>query len=135
MTNISFYLFEKSDERQVQSACRLCRKILKKSPKIWWYCPDPKLQTLLDDALWTFDATSFISHGIDDTQGQVCISATLPTQGNWIVFNFDTTAITPQSHFSHIIEIIENNEDAKQIGREKFKFYRKLALSPRTFKL
>ncbi|MEG2569742.1 MAG: DNA polymerase III subunit chi, partial [Acinetobacter sp.] len=26
MAKISFYLFEKSPERQVESACRLCRK-------------------------------------------------------------------------------------------------------------
>ena len=33
------------------------------------------------------------------------------------------------------IEIIENNETAKQIGREKFKMYRRLGIEARTFKL
>ncbi|MEG2637502.1 MAG: DNA polymerase III subunit chi, partial [Acinetobacter sp.] len=36
---------------------------------------------------------------------------------------------------SHIIEIIENNESAKQQGREKFKQYRRLGVEARTFKL
>ncbi len=27
MAKVSFYLFEKSPERQVESTCRLCRKI------------------------------------------------------------------------------------------------------------
>ena len=34
-----------------------------------------------------------------------------------------------------IFEIIENTESAKQIGREKFKLYRRLGVEPRTFKL
>ena len=34
-----------------------------------------------------------------------------------------------------VIEIVENNETAKQIGREKFKMYRRLGIEPRTFKL
>ena len=55
MAQISFYLFENSTERQVESACRLCRKILNQHPHIWWYCVDPELQTELDEQLWTFD--------------------------------------------------------------------------------
>ncbi|MGH1400432.1 MAG: DNA polymerase III subunit chi, partial [Acinetobacter tandoii] len=37
--------------------------------------------------------------------------------------------------FSQIIEIIENNDSAKQLGREKFKQYRRLGIEPQTFKL
>ncbi|MDB0325247.1 DNA polymerase III subunit chi, partial [Acinetobacter baumannii] len=52
------------EERQVDSACRLCRKILLKHSKIWWYCPDVQLQQTLDEKLWSFDPTSFIAHGV-----------------------------------------------------------------------
>ena len=90
MANISFYLFEQSPERQVESACRLCR---------------------------------------------ICISAQLPEQSDWIVFNFNDQALEQFEKFSHIIEIIENNESAKQQGREKFKQYRRLGVEARTFKL
>lgn len=135
MTQVSFYLFEKSTEPQAHSACRLARKILKQAAKLWWYCPDAALQTVLDDTLWGFDDTSFIPHGIHDADGQVCISAALPTEGAWIVFNFSSTAISIQDTFQHIIEIIENKEQTKIIGREKFKHYRQLGISPRTFKL
>lgn len=135
MTNVSFYLFEQSDERQVQSACRLCRKILKQATKIWWYCPNLAQQKQLDELLWTFDPTSFIPHGIHDTQGQVCISEHYPTSGEWIIFNFSDKTLEIKDTFQHIIEIVENNEDAKIIGRKKFKQYRQLNLQPRTFKL
>ncbi|MGB5887487.1 MAG: DNA polymerase III subunit chi [Acinetobacter venetianus] len=132
---ISFYLFENSTERQVESACRLCRKILNKHPQIWWHCTDSELQTELDEKLWTFDQLSYIPHGIDTPNSAVCISAELPPSKDWIVFNFNNHALELTQDFRHIIEIIENNETAKQIGREKFKLYRRLGIEPRTFKL
>lgn len=135
MAKVSFYLFEKSNERQVQSTCRLCRKILKQPAQIWLYCDNPDLQQQLDEQLWTFDPGSFIPHGIDQEQATICISSRLPEQSDWIVFNFNNQALEHIYKFSHIIEIIENNESAKQLGREKFKQYRRLGIEPRTFKL
>lgn len=136
MTDISFYLFEHSPERQAYSACRLCRKILNKQPKkIWWFCDDFAQQKQLDALLWSFDPSSFIPHGIHDLQGSICISEHLPEAGQWIIFNFSKQALKPQDTFEHIIEIVENEESTKIVGREKFKHYRKLGLTPRTFKL
>ena len=135
MANISFYLFESSNERQAQTACRLCRKFLKQHIKIWWLCAAPDLQHELDDLLWCFDPNSFIAHGIDDPYAPVCISDQLPEQNDCFIFNFNNDAIEQPSKYHHIIEIIENNEIAKQIGREKFKAYKKMGITPRTFKL
>ncbi|OTG81149.1 DNA polymerase III subunit chi [Acinetobacter sp. ANC 4648] len=135
MAKVSFYLFEKSPERQVDSTCRLCRKILRKSAKIWLYCSDPAFQRQLDEHLWCFDPSSFLAHGIDQVNAPICISADLPSSNEWIVFNFNNQALEQLTQFSHIIEIIENDENAKQIGREKFKTYRRLGIVPQTFKL
>lgn len=135
MAKVSFYLFEKSPERQVDSTCRLCRKLLPQQGKIWLYCPDPVLQQQLDQRLWDFDPSSFIGHGIQQPNAPVCISSELPNSAEWLVFNFNNQALEQTEKFSHIIEIIENNETAKQIGREKFKQYRRLGIQPRTFKL
>ena len=135
MTQVSFYLFENSIERQVEISCRLCRKMLNQHPQICWYCFDSNLQNELDDKLWSFDPSSFIPHGIDQLNSPVCISADLPPSKDWIVFNFNNHALEQTQDFRHIIEIIENNETAKQIGREKFKMYRRLGVEPRTFKL
>ena len=143
MAKISFYLFEKSPERQVESACRLCRKILRNTAKIWLYCPDVEMQQQLDDRLWSFDPVSFLAHGIDQTHAPICISAQLPipttspdsSSSEWIVFNFNNQPLEQVTHFGHIIEIVENNESAKQIGREKYKAYRRMGITPQTFKL
>ena len=135
MAKISFYLFEKSPERQVESTCRLCRKILRNAAKIWLHCPDTETQQQLDERLWSFDPCSFLAHGIDQIDAPICISSKLPESSEWIVFNFNNQALEQFSNFSHIIEIIENNEPAKIIGRKKFKQYRQLSVEPQTFKL
>ena len=135
MAKVSFYLFEKSPERQVESACRLCRKILRQSARIWLFSQDAELRQQLDERLWSFDAAGFIPHGINQQDAPVCIAEHLPEQQDWIVFNFNDQALEQYANFSHIIEIIENNESAKIIGREKFKKYRHLGVEPQTFKL
>ncbi len=135
MAKVSFYLFEKSPERQVESACRLSRKILRQSERVWMLCDDAELRQQLDERLWSFDASSFLPHGIDQPQASICISAQKPKQADWIIFNFNSEALEPDPKFSHIIEIIENNETAKQIGRKKFKQYRSYGLVPNTHKL
>lgn len=135
MTKLNFYLFEQSNERLVHSTSRLCRKILRQAEKIWLYCPDQLLQQQLDDELWCFDANSFLGHGIDQIQAPICISAQLPLDKSWIVFNFDQQAVDPALQFEHIIEIIENNEAAKVIGREKFKTYRQHGIQAQTYRL
>ncbi|WOE30678.1 MULTISPECIES: DNA polymerase III subunit chi [unclassified Acinetobacter] len=136
MTKINFYLFEKSPERQVLATCRLCRKILRQeAQRIWLWCEDSNTQQDLDTQLWSFDPSSFIGHGIDRSQDPVCISATLPEESDWIIINFNKQPLEQFSKFSHIIEIIENHDIAKALGREKFKYYRKLGLQPKTYKL
>lgn len=135
MAKISFYLFEKSPERQVESTCRLCRKILRQPAKIWLHCSDQDTQQELDERLWSFDPSSFLAHGIDQTEAPICISSRLPDSEDWIVFNFNKQPLEQVQQFGHIIEIIENDETAKHIGREKFKAYRRLGISPQTYKL
>lgn len=135
MTKISFYLFEKSPERQVDSTCRLCRKILRNPAKIWIYCLDPETQKELDELLWSFDSQSFLTHGIDDQTASICISSHLPNSPEWLIFNFHNQALEDIKNIGHIIEIVENTEVAKQLGREKYKTYRKFGISPETHKL
>ena len=135
MAKISFNLFYVSPERQVEITCRLCRNILSQPAKFWLYWDDQDTQQQLDERLWSFDPNSFLAHGIDQTEAPICISSRLPDSQEWILFNFNKQPLEQVTQFSHIIEIVENDEIAKQIGREKFKAYRRLGISPQTYKL
>ncbi len=65
----------------------------------------------------------------------MCISAHLPEHESWLIFNFENHALEPQDTFEHIIEIVENQESTKIVGRNKFRQYRDWGIQPRTFKL
>lgn len=134
MTQVSFYLFEKSQERQAQIACRLCRKLWQKN-QMWIYAPEAEQQYAIDDLLWSFDPSSFLAHGIDQTDAPICISAQLPTDPHWMVIDLSDKALDQIDRFAHVIEIVEQTEAMKQQGREKFKQYRRDGIEPRTFKL
>lgn len=121
MAKVSFYLFETSEERQVDSACRLCRKILQKHPKIWWYCPDVQLQQALDERLWDFDPASFIAHGIDQAEAAVCISAKQPLEQGLLVFNFNNHALEQVDHFSHIKKLLKIMKQPSKLVEKNLK--------------
>ena len=134
MTQVSFYLFEKSQERQAQIACRLCRKLWQKN-QMWLFVPEVEQQHALDELLWNFDASSFLAHGIHQPDAPICISGQLPTDAHWMVINLSDAALQQVERFAHVIEIVEQTEAMKQQGREKFKQYRRDGIEPRTFKL
>lgn len=134
MSQVSFYLFEQSHERQAQIACRLCRKLWQKN-RIWLYSPETTQQHELDELLWKFDDNSFLPHGIEHTDAPICISAQLPSSSDWMLINFTSHALSDYQNYLHVIEIVEQDEQMKQIGREKFKAYRHMGIEPRTFKL
>lgn len=132
MSKVSFYLIEKKPLRQADLACRLCQKIYPKH-RIWFYC---KTQTMLEDwdlNLWNFDPSSFLPHAIDDLLQPICLSLQPPNISFDVCFNLSGQVINldqlPNSDI-HIIEIIENNEQDKQIARERFKQYRQLGIEP-----
>ena len=132
MPKISFYLIEKKPLRQADLACRLCQKI---SPKhrIWLYFNN---QAQLDDwdlELWKNDAVSFLPHGVDQLNQPICLSLNPPNMSFDVCFNLTGQALDFQkllNNDTHIIEIIENNEQDKQIARERFKQYRQLGVEP-----
>ena len=132
MPKISFYLIEKTAQRQADIACRLCQKIQHKH-RIWLYFSDEKYCETVDQQLWQFEPTSFIPHGIDQQQAQICLSQQLPNPTFEVCFNLSSEPINltelPHS-ILHLIEIVSDNPQDKQLAREKFKSYREMGIEP-----
>lgn len=137
MHKISFYLIEKKPQRQVDLACRLCQQIYKKH-RIWLYFANPEVCEEVDLQLWQFDQSSFIGHGIDQQDAQICLSLAPPNPIFEVCINLSGKPIniTELPHSAlHLIEIVGNNEQDKQLARESFKFYRKLGIEPTVHKI
>ena len=132
MAKISFYLIEKKPLRQAELACRLCQKIMPKH-RIWLYFQDQQQLEHYDSVLWNYEAANFLPHGIDQHLQPVCLSLHLPNISFDVCFNLSSQALDVQqlpNSDIHIIEIIQNNEQDKQAGRNRFKYYRQLGYEP-----
>lgn len=134
MTQVTFYLIQ-NEQQQADLACRLCRKIALSEhiPLLVKFSQQSQMMQF-DAQLWQFEPASFVPHDIDDTHSPICLSLQVPAQYNGCCINLGDDAVS-LAGFSRIIEIIENNEAAKQLGRERFKTYRDLGIEPNTFKV
>ena len=134
MTQVSFYLIQ-NEQRLADLACRLCRKTLQKDPQpVLLLCASRQQLEQLDALLWQFDPVSFIPHDIDDPASPICLSCTVPEQFQGICINLSNQPLQAPG-MQRIMEIVENNEQAKADGRQRFKAYRSMGLEPDTFKV
>lgn len=134
MADVGFYLIQ-SQIRQVDLACRICRKSMQaaQQPLLVKFDEVEALQQF-DAWLWQFDASSFVAHDIDNLHSPICLSLTLPEQFKGDCLNMGHGIIDPQ-RFARVLEIVENTASAKAAGRERFKAYRALGIEPVTYQV
>lgn len=134
MAQVSFYILQ-TQQRQADFACRVCRKVatVEHIPLLVLFDHATALHAF-DNALWQFDASSFVPHDVDDTLSPICLSQHIPNTFKGICLNLSAQQLDPL-RFERVLEIIENNEDAKTIGRQKFKHYREHGAQPTIFNI
>ncbi len=133
MADVVFYVLQSTEQSVAGLACRLCHRIsiVAKQP-LFVRFSQPEQMAAFDHLLWSSAADSFIPHAIDDAQVAVCLGILQPPAGfigcclNLADDAADATA------FDRVIEIIGADEATKQLGRQRFKHYRQLGISPQT---
>jgi DNA polymerase-3 subunit chi len=124
--NITFYILEDVDLLRAQSyLCNKIETIYARDKNIYIHTSSLDEAKLLDDALWTYRADSFIPHHIR----AVDESTSSPIE---IGFN-----PMPDNHsqFSDIIEIVAPDATKQAEARERYKQYRQKGFSITTHKL
>lgn len=131
MADVNFYVI-KTQMTQAELACRICRKSFNigQLPVLVKFEQQAALEQF-DHLLWQFDPLSFIPHDIDDSNSPICLSMQIPEPFQGICLNMGHHALEIQ-RFSRIIEIIENNDQARETGRLRFKAYRDQGIQPVT---
>lgn len=133
MTDVVFYVLQSTEQSVASLACRLCKRvaIVAKQPLFVRFSRRDELERF-DALLWSFAADSFIPHAIDDLHSPVCLGVLQPPTGfEGCCLNLADDAADATA-FDRIIEIIGPDESAKQLGRQRFKHYRHMGLSPQT---
>ncbi len=142
MPAIDFYILSTTSEQdRYQFVCKLAEKIFRQKQKAFFLTPSIEDSENLDDLLWSFRPTSFIPHQIiqNNTHSlfdQLLISnQDIPDNWSGILVNL-TQQLTPNiEKLTRIIEIINNNEVCLTKGRQRYRHYKKMNLSPDTHKI
>lgn len=130
MTRVDFYIIEDSREQARQRlACRLAEKAYALDHTIYIHTDDRREAEQLDQLLWTFRDGSFIPHCLQDDK--VADQATIvighdgePEEHNQVLINLGNEVPAFFSRFERVAEVIAGDEQARQAGRARFKFYR-----------
>lgn len=143
MPNVSFYILSDQSTRTVdQLVCQLCVKAAGQS-HVHLLLPADKLQHM-DELLWSFDATTFLPHGIDtaashdtgaksdDKRGMVNLTAQRDGMLDGMIINQQDDAILAP-HAQRIIEIIAADEASKVSGRTRYQAYKDAGYTLETF--
>lgn len=142
MPDISFYVLatESNQERHL-FACKLIEKVYRSGAYAYVLTDSPTQSQLIDDLLWTFRAGSFVPHqvytgenpGIDNV---VLIGSSNPPV-NWqkTVINLSSQCPQDFKQTERILEILDNSEETKSWGRQRYRAYQQAGIEIATHKL
>lgn len=130
MTTIVFYILgENAKSDRYSFACRLVEKIWSQGRRIYLHTNSSQDSKNLDRLLWTFRQNSFIPHGIlgeaDLKLNSVLIGNGLDAGDEHdVLINLATEVPDFFNRFERVAEAIENSQEEKRLGRNRYRFYR-----------
>ncbi|MCK9606956.1 MAG: DNA polymerase III subunit chi [Methylomonas sp.] len=138
---VVFYVLASSSQHQRQDfACKLIDKIYRGGQFCYVLTEHEEQANEIDKLLWTFRPGSFVPHQLYGNQ-LPAYQNTILIGGNAIPENWQKIIINLSSHFpptiaptERIVEILDNSEESKQAGRQRYKHYLEAGLEIITHK-
>ena len=126
MTTIDFYF---NAEDRLQVACRIAGKAASQKKRLLIYAPGGDVAQRIDRMLWTWPAIGFIPHCLADDalapETPVLISEEAVADSTCeVLLNLSPDCPPHFERFDRLLEIVSQEEDDRQAGRARFKFYR-----------
>lgn len=139
---VDFYVLETaSAAARLRLACRIAEKAYLASQSVLiWHTERRELDTV-DQLLWTFADVSFVPHewleGAAAAQTPVLLGTTPPAAAVDVLINLDPSASLPPflERIGRVAEVIDGEHSRRDAGRERFKAYRQMGISPDTHNL
>ena len=137
MADISFYILPtQSQQERYLFTCKLIEKAYRSGCFCYVLTDTAAQSQRIDDLLWTFRAGSFIPHqvytGDVPLVAQVLIGS-LPPPIEW-----QKTVLNLSSHCTEatrVLEILDNSEETKSVGRERYRTYKQIGHTLTTHKM
>ena len=130
MTRVDFYLLENEPAGgRNRAVCQVVHKAFRLGHRIYVLTETAQQATELDRLLWTFNAGSFIPHGLFPESASeplpVLIGADQPPEAfNDVLISLTSKVPECIDRFQRVAEIVDNDDMEKQRARERFRFYR-----------
>lgn len=133
MTQIDFYVLGSSgNDARLLLACRIAEKARQQDDQVFINCASNDEARKLDELLWTFSQSSFIPHRItgandrDDGPEPVLIGhGAAPNLETWD-FMINLADRVPEffSRYRRVAELVDAEENRREQGRERYRYYR-----------
>lgn len=131
MTRVDFYVLPDAvPHGRERLACRLADKAYRLGQEVYIHAQDRAHAALLDELLWSFRAGSFVPHErVDegrDTQGVPVLIGheVAPLRCHTLLINLADGVPSFFSRFERVMEPVDQHEENRRLGRERFRFYR-----------
>ncbi len=127
---VDFYLLNKDlPQARWLVACRLLEKAWFRGHRVFVYCETADDAALIDELLWTYKDDSFIPHNLQGEGPEPPPAVQIgygpePRGFNDILLNMAATIPSFHTRFRRIMEIVLDNDVAKEISREHYRAYR-----------
>lgn len=127
---IDFYLLKSGEpDQRSQLACRLLEKAYLRGHSVFVFCNNKAEAEHLDDLLWSFKEASFIPHNLQgegpEPPPPIQIGYSDEPRGfNDILLNLADEIPPFVSRFKRVMELVLNEEKAKEISRNHYRAYR-----------
>lgn len=130
MTKIDFYVLKTADSANRQVfACRLAEKAYQQGHHVYIHTGSPEESQQINETLWSFRADSFVPHELhqhaDHEDCPVLIGHdSNPPRLMDVLINLNPQQPLFFSQFERLAEIVDDNNDIKQSGRQRYQFYK-----------
>ena len=127
---VVFYVLASSSQHERQDfACKLIEKIYRSGQFAYVLTDHADQAAEVDKLLWTFRAGSFVPHQL--YQGQLPAyrntiligGAEIPEQWQKVIINLSTHFPATMPPTERIVEILDNSEESKRAGRQRYRHY------------
>lgn len=136
MTKVDFYT---GSEDKLRTACQLSQKAMQSGLRVLLHVPDEATANQLDKLLWNFPPTAFIPHCPSNTAEAAAMPVVIGCDETFphseLLISLHNVCLPFFSRFERVIEIVSQNDDDAQLGRERFKFYKDRGYEMRHFDL
>ena len=130
MTKIDFYILEQNhNEARQRFACRLAEKAWRQGNKVYIHTENAEQSERIDKLLWTFRIESFIPHALNDDTAADTVPVHIghggaPQHHDKVLINLAPEVPLFFSRFERVADLVDQHEESKIQGRERFRFYR-----------